>query len=241
MPTAMPEYDPLYPKLPYEYENYTRLSVYGNGDEDAIATLLPEPLTAVSGTLEAFILSAPSIAGLDGYTEGGIVVQARYKDTVGAHMLAEFVTKADALAAGREIWGYPKKLCDVGYDERDDGSRSGHITMDGVDLIRASFEPADVDFEVPQLFPRLQVKRIPSATGDGCDVNQIVKMGFSGDKSDFDADSVHEQTDGTGQIEFPANPDNPFVRIGPVDTIGAAITKGDFTLSHGEILADLND
>ncbi|OYR55211.1 acetoacetate decarboxylase family protein [Halorubrum halodurans] len=233
----LPQHAPLYPELPYEYSGYKRVSLFGHANEDAIRRLLPPSLEYVSNEFEAFVLSAPDVEGLSPYHEGGLVVSAGYDDIDGAHMLCEYVDDDGAVAAGREIWGYPKKMADVTLTERDDAVR-GTISRNGTDILEISFKDADVNPTRPQLFPRLQNKQIPSADGSGYDVNQIVKMSFEGDSSDFDADSVRERRTGTGDLTLNSTDTDPLQEIEPFEVTGGMVTYGDFSLGTGEVIAD---
>lgn len=234
----LPQHSPLYPDRPYEYQNYRRLSVYGHAEESTIRDLLPEPLEYVSSEFEAFVLEAPEIDGLNGYQEGGVVIRAQYEEYEGAHMLAEYVNDAGAVAAGREIWGYPKKMATVSLEEGPDAVR-GTVERNDSEILQLDFQKADVDVEVPTLFPRLQTKQIPRADGSGYDVNQVVKMTFEGDSDHFDAERIESQTTGHGEVSFEPSDEDPLYQLGPTDVIGGVLTVGNFTLSTGEILADL--
>lgn len=236
----LPQYSPLYPDLPYKYNDYKRLSVFGQADEDAVRELLPDQLGYVSNEFEAFVLSAPDIEGLPPYYEGGVVVSAGYDDIEGAHMLCEYVNNDAAVAAGREIWGYPKKMATVTFDE-DGSTASGTITRNGTNILQLSFSEQDRDLDRPQLFPRLQVKQIPSADGSRYGINQIVKMSFEGDESDFNADDVSQYTTGTASIEFGQSETDPLYKLAPTEITGGTVTTGSFHLGTGEVVADLGN
>lgn len=236
----LPQHAPLYPDIPYRYSNYKRISLYGHADEEGIRELLPDQLDYVSNEFEAFVLHAPDVNGLPPYHEGGFVVRAGYDDIEGAHMLCEYVDNDAAVAAGREFWGYPKKMATVTIDEKDD-TIEGTITRQGADILQLTFTEEDIEHNPPQLFPRLQVKQIPSADGSGYDVNQIVKMGFKGDDADFDADNVSQRVAGDGKVDVEQSDADPLHKLGPLNVNGGAIITGSFTLDTGEIIADLNN
>src|SRR5581483_4733739 len=170
---VLPEGSPLYPTLPYVYEQYRRLSVYFRAPEEAVRQILPAPLEYVSDVAEAFILSVPQVSGLVPYSEGGIVVTARYRDIVGGHVAYEYVENDDSLAAGREIWGYPKKLAAVGY--REGGERvEGSLRRRGVRILNAEAVLDGSPIQPPGLLPRLVVRRIPRVDGPGLVLGQVI-------------------------------------------------------------------
>src|SRR5690625_6749112 len=78
--TVLPEYSPLYPKLPYEYKDYQKVSVYCRGDKETLQKFLPKEFKITSDVFEVFILKNNKIEGLDPYSEGGVVIPCAYKD-----------------------------------------------------------------------------------------------------------------------------------------------------------------
>ncbi|MEL2319411.1 acetoacetate decarboxylase family protein, partial [Klebsiella pneumoniae] len=109
------------------------------------------------------------------YLEGGVVVPVRYGDLLGGHVLYEFVTTDDAMAGGREVWGYAMKMGEVMMAESGGGYITATVSRLGRTLISATFTPQDIVYDKPLLHPRVQVKRIPRADGKGYDVDQIIR------------------------------------------------------------------
>jgi acetoacetate decarboxylase len=52
----------------------------------------------------------PDSTGFGNYTESGQVIPVRYKGKRGTYTHAMYLDDLAPIAAGREIWGYPKKL-----------------------------------------------------------------------------------------------------------------------------------
>ncbi len=225
---VLPEGSPLYPTLPYVYEQYRRLSVYFRAPEEAVRQILPAPLEYVSDVAEAFILSVPQVSGLVPYSEGGIVVTARYRDIVGGHVAYEYVENDDSLAAGREIWGYPKKLAAVGY--REGGERvEGSLRRRGVRILNAEAVLDGSPIQPPRLLPRLVVRRIPRVDGPGLELEQVILNDLEG--------TVAERRTGRGHLAFEASDWDPLYKLGPLEVLGAALTVGSFVLTYGKELS----
>uniref|UniRef100_UPI0013D0ABB9 acetoacetate decarboxylase family protein n=1 Tax=Klebsiella pneumoniae TaxID=573 RepID=UPI0013D0ABB9 len=55
------------------------------------------------------------------------------------------------------------------------GAITATVSRLGRTLIDARFTPGDGEFDKPALHPRLQVKRIPRADGEGFDVDQVIR------------------------------------------------------------------
>ncbi|NKC05101.1 acetoacetate decarboxylase family protein [Ochrobactrum haematophilum] len=95
---------------PYNYFGYRKVSAICRVDSAALSAALPEQLTLESDIIEVFVMDVPDAGSLGSYREGGIVARVRYGEYVGGHVLYEYVTSDDSMAAGREIWGYPKSF-----------------------------------------------------------------------------------------------------------------------------------
>lgn len=227
--TILPEYSPLYQPLPYHYKDYHKISAYCRGHKEAIQKFLPQSFEYVSDVFEIFILNNENIDGLSPYAEGGIVIPCRYKDQVGAYMAFEYVNTDESLCAGREIWGYPKKLAEVTYQEKEDGTIRGTIVRKGKIIIDLTFQPEEREVNPPQLFPRLIVKRMPRADRYGTDMDQVIL-------NEFTNTQIHQRQTGQVNVNWEHSPYDPLAELGPVEVLGGIFTRGDFTLTHGKVI-----
>jgi acetoacetate decarboxylase len=230
--SILPEYAPLYPALPYHYKNYEKVSVYCKGKVEVIARFLPKEFEAVGDTFEAFVLKNNEIQGLEPYSEGGLIIPCRYKDKIGACMAFEYVDTDDALCAGREIWGYPKKLGEIQFKKEKDRVR-GMVKRRNKTIIEIDFKESDQSFEPPILFPRLQVKRMPHPERYGTDINWIIQ-------NEFENMVIHKKVYGNAALKWEFSKDDPLAELGPIEVLGAIYTEGDFTLSYGKVLDQAN-
>ncbi len=228
--TILPDYAPLYPQLPYHYKNYEKISVYCKGHREAIERFLPQGFEYASDVFEIFVLKNDVIEGLDPYAEGGIVIPCKYKDIVGGYMAYEYVDTDDALCAGREIWGYPKKLAEVDF-RKEAGSIHGKVTRKGKAIIDVTLSFADVQVTPPNLFPRLQVKRMPRADKYGMDMDQVIL-------NEFLNPVTHTRQAGTATVNWEYSSFDPIADLGPVEILGGVYIIGDYTLTYGKILED---
>ncbi|WP_257350713.1 acetoacetate decarboxylase family protein [Pseudalkalibacillus decolorationis] len=226
--TILPDYAPLYPQVPYYYKDYHKISVYCRGRREAIEKFLPSNFEFVSDVFEIFVLKNEKVEGLEPYSEGGIVIPCKYKDKVGAHMAYEYVDTDEALCAGREIWGYPKKLSEVIYEEKS-GEILGKIIRKGKTIIDITLKLDDAEVNPPNLFPRLQVKRMPRADQYGVDMDQVILNEF--------VDSViHTRKTGTATVEWEHSSFDPLTELGPIEVLGGVFVVGDFTLTYGKVI-----
>jgi Acetoacetate decarboxylase len=226
---TMPDSAPLYPEVPYEYKGYRKLSVLCKANPEGIRKALPVEFEPVGDVIEVFLMSIPEVGGLDPYMEGGIVIPCRYGDIVGAHVVYEYVTDDDSMAAGREIWGYPKKLCRMTFEEKPDRIVST-LTRRGTEIIRIELTPdAAAPYEPPKMQPRLQLKRFVRADGQGFDMDQIILNELTGA-------TVHEEKKGRAQLTLRSSKSDPLDWLNPVEVVGASFFVADFVLGYGKIL-----
>lgn len=229
--TILPEYSPLYPKLPYEYKDYQKVSVYCKGDRESLKRFLPKEFELISDVFEVFILKNNEIEGLDLYSEGGIVIPCLYGNIKGACVAFEYVDTDDSLCAGREIWGYPKKLAEVQFNYKD-GSFRGNIQRKGKKIIDIEFERNDQEVEIPNLSPRLQVKRMPHPEQNSTDMNKIIK-------NELKNGIIKKKVFGQAKLTMEESFADPLYKLGLKEIIGAMYIEGAFTLTYGKVVDDL--
>jgi acetoacetate decarboxylase len=224
---TMPDVSPLYPPLPYRYRGYRKLSVFATAGSDALRSMVPAPLVLAGDVFEAFVMEAPDVDGLRPYSEAGIVIPVRHGQRLGGHVAFEYVTTDDALTAGREIWGYPKKIADVALSGQGD-QLSGQCVREGTTLIEITFSPRQEAFDTPVLHPRLQVKRIPSPA-DEPTRGQVVWN----ELLDVTTTSLLR---GTATLSLGDSLRDNLSQLGPGHIIGAQVLVGDFLLGHGSVI-----
>ncbi|MHB1218608.1 MAG: acetoacetate decarboxylase family protein [Alphaproteobacteria bacterium] len=238
-PFTLPDRSPLFKAPPRHYKGYRKLSLYCEASLAGIRKALPQDFETASNIIEVFVMNCPEVHDLSNpemgpraYLEGGVVVQARYKNVLGGHVLYEYVTTDDALCGGREVWGYPKKLAKVAFDESAGGRIAATGGRLGKTLIDVSFTPGDVTFEKPTLQPRLQVKRIPRVDGQGFDVDQIIYNELASPK-------LHERTAGAATVALGGSPImDPLMELGVTRVVGAEFIVADFHLAYGRVYED---
>lgn len=238
-PFTVPDRTPLFKAMPRHYVGYRKLSVFCKASPEGIRKALPADFDYVSDEIEVFVMDCPEVHDLDDpamgprtYLEGGVVVQAGYGGVTGGHVLYEYVTTDDSMAGGREVWGYPKKLGQVTYEEAADGSITASTSRLGQTLLKLGFVPGEADFQKPALHPRLQVKRIPRADGQGFDVDQIILNELADMK-------LISQVRGTGSVVLGGRTNmDPLMELGVTHVIGAEHIVAEFKLGYGRIFHD---
>jgi acetoacetate decarboxylase len=229
-PYTIPDRCPLFPPLPYHYRGYRRLSAYCRADPARIRAALPAGLEAAGDVIEVFVVAFPDAGPLGSYEEGGIIVPVHCGGTQGGHVLYMYVTSDEGLCVGREVLGYPKKLAEVRLEERGSTMR-GEVVRRGTRLIRIEFAAEEIALEKPPLWPRILVKRIPRADGEGYDVDQVVLS------PGRDA-TITESRHGWARVALGGSTADPASELGVGEVLGAEFLVGDFVLDHGRVLEE---
>ncbi|MGW1102462.1 acetoacetate decarboxylase [Streptomyces sp. NPDC002540] len=101
---------PAYPRGPYRFTDREYFTIVYRTDQRALERLIPEPLRVAEPTVRFEIMRMPDTTGLGDYTESGQVLSVEYEGERGEYVLAMYVDNLPAIASGREISAYPKKL-----------------------------------------------------------------------------------------------------------------------------------
>ena len=107
---AMPLTQPAYPPGPYRFYDREYLVITYRTEPEKLRDLIPEPLELVSDLVKFEFIRMPNSTGFGDYTEAGQVIPVRFGERMGNYTLNMFLNDHPPIAAGRELWGFPKKL-----------------------------------------------------------------------------------------------------------------------------------
>ncbi len=107
---AMPIHSPAFPPGPYRFVDREYLIVSYRTDPEALRKLIPAPLELVEPIVKFEFINMPDSTGFGRYCESGQVIPVRLGDEIGGFVLSMFLNDHPPIAAGRELWGFPKKL-----------------------------------------------------------------------------------------------------------------------------------
>lgn len=102
-----------------------------------IATVLPEPLVANPDNLMLQAVNRLQSDLFGPYNELTLAVPSTFEDRVGQYCVILYVDKDSAIAAGREIWGFPKKYARISVQETPQRTRVV-VQRHGVALIQVA-------------------------------------------------------------------------------------------------------
>jgi len=107
---SMPLAGPSYPAGPYRFIDREFLVISYETDPDLIRAGLPEPLEPIETPIVHYEwIKMPDSSGFGSYTESGLVIPARLNGEEVNFVSQMYLDDDPPIAAGREIWGFPKK------------------------------------------------------------------------------------------------------------------------------------
>ena len=98
------------PPGPYRFINREFLIITYETDLDKLKAVVPEPLEVVKPWVKYEFIRMPDSSGFGDYTESGQVIPVHYKGKPGNYVHSMYLDSEPPIAAGREIWGFPKTL-----------------------------------------------------------------------------------------------------------------------------------
>ena len=106
----MPMAGPSYPAGPYRFIDREFLIISYETDPELIRAGLPEPLEPIEQPVVHYEwIKMPDSSGFGSYTESGLVIPARLAGKEVNFVSQMYLDDDPPIAAGREIWGFPKK------------------------------------------------------------------------------------------------------------------------------------
>jgi acetoacetate decarboxylase len=107
---AMPLTSPSYPPIEFKFYNREFLIITYETDLDALKRIVPEPLEVEEPIVKFEFIRMPDSAGFGDYTESGQVIPVKFNGKKGSYVHSMYLDVLAPIVAGREIWGFPKKL-----------------------------------------------------------------------------------------------------------------------------------
>uniref|UniRef100_A0A6B2L431 Acetoacetate decarboxylase n=1 Tax=Arcella intermedia TaxID=1963864 RepID=A0A6B2L431_9EUKA len=117
---STPLNSPSYPKGPYFFQNREYFIVYYESDIESIKKVVPAPLVPKSNIVAYEWIKMPDSTGFGSYQESGTVIPCILNGRNINFTTQMFLNDEPPIAAGREIWGFPKKRADPEFSVHQD-------------------------------------------------------------------------------------------------------------------------
>lgn len=233
----MPLQAPLIPDpfVPYECPGNRSLHAICQGDPAILGQYLENTPFTLAGDRFLVYVSDFTNCRKAPFMDAGIVIPVRFGDREGGYFLFEYEDNDAAIAAGRDLWGYPKKFGTIELIERTGGAMAS-VVRHGVPLITIDCTFDGTQAEPLKTTPHLNIHIQPAP--DGKILNKRV---IARDTSpDFQMTSCRW---GSAAVSLGALATDPLSPLGPVRVLAANYVIGDFFATEqngwGKTIANL--
>ena len=235
---SMPVTAPAVQSPPFYYRNMEMIIVEYRTDEEEALKLLPDGLELVEPATASIIIAKYHFSTFGPYNEAILGVACKWQGQLMTYLPNLFVTQEAPLIAGREIWGYAKKLAHVdviqeheeymGIIERPKGNRLATAVMRSIRNVPAN------SFNFP---PILSLKVIPNAEeSETPALAQLVSCDFRVTPI-VGTDGIAEVWSGPGSLVYnsPTEAD-PWYKLAVKEIVSCRYGFFNAYLPHGKIL-----
>jgi acetoacetate decarboxylase len=111
---SMPAYAPLFPKPPYFYKNAS-LMIFKYVTNESAARMIPEMVELADPPSAGLVFASYPASNLGPYDEVVLYLDVKFKGRPLQYAAFLYVTTDAAMAAGREMGGYPKKIARIEF------------------------------------------------------------------------------------------------------------------------------
>jgi acetoacetate decarboxylase len=224
------------------------LMVFWETKPEIIARLLPPPLKPAKDPVAmAFVAFYPRTNFDVTYKESALFVRAAYNGEEGNYCLAMPVTNDIAMAGGREVFGYPKKMAEIHF-ARNNGLAQGWTERRGVRFmeVRARLTGKFNDEEAQKKLMETTLENDGSIRGISYNFKHFPAP--EGGAFDYNPRLVRQETIlrpkemllGEAEIILKASDYDPWAEVEVVKMLGALYTKGDNSMLGGKVVAEVD-
>jgi acetoacetate decarboxylase len=231
---AMPLTSPAYPPGPYRFVNREYMIITYRTAPERLRALVPEPLRPIGDLVKYEFIRMPDSTGFGDYTESGQVIPVTFDGRQGSYTHLMFLNDDPPIAAGRELWGFPKKLAEPSLTvERD--TLVGTLNYGPVRVATGTmgFKHRPVDLAAIQASltaPNFLLKIIPHVDGTAriCEIVEytlervVLKGAWSGPAA----------------LELSAHALAPVAELPVLEVVSAVHLIADLTLGLGRVVHD---
>jgi acetoacetate decarboxylase len=151
---SLPVDAPLYQPPPVEYKDSTILTYTYETDPDAAAAVLPAQLTLTEPPTAKMVFANYNWSSVGYYNEVVQALACTYKGDPYVYAVRLHVTSDRAMASGREIGGFPKKIGHIEFNSFDSGA--GYLSyLDSPEGFRVCSGVMVPDQQLPMFPPEL--------------------------------------------------------------------------------------
>ena len=232
--------NPLVPRFPMQMRNTEILTVFYRTDMARAQQLVPAPLQVVDDLVIIHIYKMNDSDWFGQYYESAVQIPVRLSgtDLFGAYSPYLYLHSDGAVAAGREIYGQPKKGGEPKLDVRGD-LFVGTVSRNGIDVITVTMAYKQQRSELAEMAKlgdfrtNINLKVVPNVDGSDA-VRQLTARTL--------ADvTVHECWSGEATVELRPNVQAPVYKLPVREVVQGFYWRTDFTLPWGRVIHNYLD
>jgi acetoacetate decarboxylase len=236
---SMPAAGPSYPAGPYRFIDREFLVITYETDPELIRAGLPEPLEPIENPIVHYEwIKMPDSSGFGSYTESGLVIPARLDGQEVNFVSQMYLDDDPPIAAGREIWGFPKKYAHPKLEIVKDTltgtlEYAGQLVAMGTMGYKHESMAANEDMTRATLSKtQINLKMIPGVDGR-LEICQLVAINLT----DI---VVKGSWNGPGRLHLVPHVNAPVADFPVRRVLGAHHFLADLTLPFGRVVHDYN-
>jgi acetoacetate decarboxylase len=228
---SMPADASAYQRPPFYYRDTRSISVAFETDPEAALEALPAPLSLSEPATALLSFFEYPWTTFGPYNEVILSLMVQHRGRPMNYIMHIAVTTEPPMLAGREIWGFPKKLAQIEIRQERDMIYGTLERPAGVrlasEIVRPE-RPADNGHSAP--VPPVSLRLIPSAEENGRpSCAEIIET--------FTEVKVHEAWTGSGSIAFAEGSRlDPWNRLPVKRLLQASYTRSEMTLGFGKVI-----
>jgi acetoacetate decarboxylase len=234
---STPIASPSFPGGPYRFVDREYLAIAYETDPEALRAQLPEPIEPRGDNIVVYEwIKMPDSSGFGGYTESGVVIPGIFQGEEINFVAQMYLDDEAPIAAGREIWGFPKKYAHPRMELCKD-TLTGTLDYAGqtVALGTMGYKHAhDEGSEARTLAAlsrtQLNLKIIPGADGSA-EICQLIAL----ELTDI---QVKGSWSGPGRLHLVPHVNAPVADLPVRRVVGASHYIADLTLPYGRVVHD---
>ncbi len=234
---STPLASPSYPAGPYRFVDREYMTITYETDPALIRAHLPEPLEHGDQPIVVYEwIKMPDSSGFGDYTESGLVIPCRFKGEACSFVSQMYLDDQAPIAAGREIWGFPKKYAHpklqlvkdtltgtleyAGQQVAMGTMAYKHVSMEGsLETTKASLARTQINLKV-----------IPGIDGDA-EICQLVAL-------NIENITIKGSWSGPARLHLIPHVNAPVADLPVHRIIGATHFIADLTLPYGRVVHD---
>jgi acetoacetate decarboxylase len=230
----MPLTSPGFPRGPYRFVGREFLILTYRTNPDRLRAVVPEPLEVGEPLVSFEFIRMPDSSGFGDYTESGQIIPVTYRGTAGSYVHGMYLNNQPAIAAGRELWGFPKKWASPRLAVEND-TLVGTLDYGSVRVATATMGfkhvPADLALRKAALAaPNFLLKIVPHVDGSTriCELVRYYTTEVT----------VHGAWTGPGSLELHPHALAPVADLPVLELVSTQHFVADLTLDVGEVVFD---